>query len=338
MNYKEILDKAREVMMPKCRVCPDCNGLACKGEIPGLGGIGSGNSFTVCRDFLKNIKILMDVTYEGEDIDTDIELFGKKFDLPFFIAPLGGMNLNYTGHLKEHEYIEMSVKGINECGGFSFTPDGIRDEDYYKTIEILKNEGGIGVPTVKPWEMEKFMAKVLAAKEAGIMAVSSDVDSCGNLNLKNAGLPVYPMSKERMEYIVKELEIPFIPKGIMTAKSAKLCADAGCYGIVVSNHGGRVIEDSPAPLSMLPEIREAVGNRLKIFVDGGIRSGADVFKALALGADAVLIGRPYVTVAHGGGKEGIKLYTEKILSELKQIMLMTACKSLKDITRDKVRF
>ena len=132
--------------------------------------------------------------------------------------------------------------------------------------------------------------------------------------------------------------MPFIVKGIMTGDSAKRCADAGVYGIVVSSHGGRVMEDMPAPASMLEEIRATVGGDVRIFVDGGIRSGADVFKCLALGADAVLIGRPYAIVAHGGGSEGVRLYTEKIKDELKTVMMMTGCETLKDITRDKIMF
>ncbi|MCQ2586096.1 MAG: alpha-hydroxy-acid oxidizing protein [Treponema sp.] len=110
------------------------------------------------------------------------------------------------------------------------------------------------------------------------------------------------------------------------------------YGIVVSSHGGRVMEDNPCPASLVQEIRKAVGPDFKIIVDGGIRTGGDVFKCLALGADAVLIGRPYAIAAHGGRAEGVKLYTQIIAEELKEIMIMTDCRSLKDITSDKIRF
>ena len=88
---------------------------------------------------------------------------------------------------------------------------------------------------------------------------------------------------------------------------------------------------------MLPEIRAAVGDKLKIFVDGGVRSGADVFKCLALGADAVLIGRPYVIAAHGGGVEGVEIYTRKIMAELREAMMMTNCASLADINESKIK-
>lgn len=337
MTYEEVLKKAREVMLPQCRVCPECNGLACKGEIPGMGGIHSGNSFTITRDFFKSVKVLMDVIYEPGEVDTSIELFGQKFDQPFFLAPIGGMNLNYNGYFVENEYIEIIIKAMKEVGSIAFTPDGLNDQGFSDYMKLVEKYDGFAVPTVKPWEKELLMNKLLAVRDAGAKAVACDVDSCGNLNLKRAGKPVYPISQNGLQEIVNRVKIPFIVKGVMTAKAALACADAGCYGIVVSTHGGRVIEDAPAPASMLEEIKAAVGDRIKIFVDGGIRSGYDVFKCLALGADAVLIGRPYVIATHGGREEGMKLYTEKILSELRDVMVMTGSKTLSDITRDKIK-
>ena len=97
---------------------------------------------------------------------------------------------------------------------------------------------------------------------------------------------------------------PFILKGIMTVKGAEKALEAGAAGIIVSNHGGRVLDQCPATAEVLPAIVDAVGGKMKIFVDGGIRSGMDVFKALALGADAVLIARPFVTAVYGGGSGG----------------------------------
>ena len=110
--------------------------------------------------------------------------------------------------------------------------------------------------------------------------------------------------------------------------------DAGAAGIVVSNHGGRVLGMTPSTAEVLPGIADAMEGKLKIFVDGGIRSGTDVFKALALGADAVLIGRPFVTMVYGGGAEGVQTYVEKIGSELKDTMAMCGVHNLKEITRD----
>ncbi len=337
MNIQEVWTKAREVMGPTCRVCPECNGKVCHGEIPGVGGIGSGSSFTVCREYLRSVKVLMDLVYEPAEPDTSLELFGRTWSIPFFMAPIGCMGTNYNGYLTDEDYAEYSVGGMIESGSLAFTPDAFYDELFELQLPVIRAHGGLAVPTVKPWAVPKLMDRIRRAEEAGAVAVACDIDSCGNLLVKKAGKAVYPLSPAAMAEVVRGTRLPFIPKGIMTPEAAVRCAEAGCYGIVVSNHGGRVLEDSPAPCSMLPEIRAAVGDRLKIFVDGGIRSGLDVFKCLALGADAALIGRPYVVAAHGGGKEGVILYSQKILGELQNAMVMTGCHTLADITPDKIR-
>ena len=336
MTYQEIIDKARAVMGPNCRVCPVCDGRACRGEIPGLGGIGSGSSFTVCRPYLDSIKVLMDVVYEPAEIDTSIELFGRSYPFPFFMAPIGGMGFNYNSYLTEEEWSRMSVAAMASRGSLAFTPDGAQDRYFNLSLSSIR-EFGCGIPTLKPWGKEKLLACIRRAEEAGATAVACDIDSCNHPNMRMQSVPVQVLAPSVMAELTGSTSLPFIAKGVMTAGAALRCAEAGCYGIVVSTHGGRVIEDAPAPCSMLPEIRAAAGNRMKIFVDGGIRSGLDVFKCLALGADAVLIGRPYVVAGVGGGQEGILLYTEKILAELKDIMLMTGCTSLGDITPDRIR-
>ena len=132
-------------------------------------------------------------------------------------------------------------------------------------------------------------------------------------------------------------EVPFIIKGIMTVKGALKAKEAGAAAIVVSNHGGRVLDQCPATAEVLAEIADAVGNDMKILVDGGIRSGVDIFKALALGADAVLIGRPFVTAVYGGGAEGVAAYTAKLAAELEDTMAMCGAHSLSEISRDMVR-
>ncbi len=120
----------------------------------------------------------------------------------------------------------------------------------------------------------------------------------------------------------------------MTVQGALDAKEAGASAIVVSNHGGRVQDQTPSTAEVLEEIADAAGGDMMILVDGGIRSGTDVFKALALGADAVLIARPYVTAVYGGGEEGVKLYTEKIGKELADTMKMCGVSKLSDISKD----
>ena len=127
---------------------------------------------------------------------------------------------------------------------------------------------------------------------------------------------------EDLREVKQAAGLPFIVKGIMTVKGAMKAKEAGADAIVVSNHGGRVLDQCPATAEVLEEIANAVDGSMKIFVDGGIRSGVDVFKALALGADAVIIARPFVTAVYGGAQEGVEAYVNKIGSELKDTMAM----------------
>ena len=335
-NYNEVLDNAKKVLEGICQVCPECNGLACKGKVPGVGAKASGAAFTVCRDFFKSVKLNMDAVHEHFEADSQIELFGKTFEYPFFAAPIGGMALNYGGILTEEEYARGAVFGTLNAGTFAFTGDGPNEAYFADTMPIIKEAGGIAISTIKPWEKDKCITRIKAIEAAGGMAFAMDVDSASLINLKLMGKPVFTKSKDELKELVQSTKLPFIVKGVMTAKSALACKEAGCYGIVVSNHGGRVMEDTPAPASQLKAIREAVGKDFKIFVDGGVRSGSDIFKCLALGADAVLIGRPYAIAAHGGREEGVKLLTEKLGAELKEIMLMTDCKTISDINENKI--
>ena len=120
----------------------------------------------------------------------------------------------------------------------------------------------------------------------------------------------------------------------MTVKGARKALEAGASGIVVSNHGGRVLDQCPATAEVLPAIADEVGGQMKIFVDGGIRTGLDVLKALALGADGVLIGRPFVTMVYGGAAEGVDAYVRKLTAELRDGMAMCGVHSLDEITRE----
>ena len=143
---------------------------------------------------------------------------------------------------------------------------------------------------------------------------------------------------EELKAVIDAAGVPFIVKGVMTVKGALKAKEAGASAIVVSNHGGRVLDQCPPTASVLEEIVDAVGDDMKILVDGGIRTGIDVFKAIALGADAVLIGRPFVVSVYGGAAEGVNAFAEKLASELKDAMAMCGAHSLSEITRDMVRW
>ena len=194
------------------------------------------------------------------------------------------------------------------------------------------------MPTIKPWNIETIQEKFELVAESGAFAVAMDVDAAGLPFLKNMTPPAGSKTVAELSEIVHMAGVPFIVKGVMTVGGALKAKEAGAAAIVVSNHGGRVLDQCPATAEVLEEIADAVGDSMKIFVDGGIRSGTDIFKALALGADGVIIARPFVTAIYGGGSEGAKVYIEKLGSELKDTMQMCGAHSLKEITRDMVRY
>ncbi|MDF2591697.1 MAG: FMN-dependent alpha-hydroxy acid dehydrogenase [Clostridia bacterium] len=331
MQYGDILNSARETIGKKCRVCKECNGVVCKGEIPGVGGKDTGEGFKINYEKLKEIKINMDTIYEFKEVDTSVELFGKKFNYPVFAAPIGGLNLHYSEILNDETYSRAIVSGCKQGGTAGFTGDGVKDEFYELPLKTVKEVDGWGIPTIKPWKKDEVLRKIKQAEEAGALAIAMDVDAAGLSLLAALGKPVSPKSVEELKEIISSTKIPFIIKGIMTVKGALKALEAGAYGIVVSNHGGRVLDQTPAAVEVLPEIAKAVKGKMKIFIDGGIRSGIDVVKVMALGADAVLIGRPYAVAAYGGGAEAVKIYTEKIGKELRDTMIMVGCSTLADI-------
>jgi 4-hydroxymandelate oxidase len=152
----------------------------------------------------------------------------------------------------------------------------------------------------------------------------------GNVLLGGPLLAAAPTWND-IDWLRSLTSLPVLLKGITTAEDAKRAVDAGVAGIVVSNHGGRTLDTLPSTISMLPEIAAAVGGRLPLLFDGGIRRGSDVFKALALGANAVLIGRPYVYGLAVAGALGVSHVIHILRAELELTMALTGCRDLRDI-------
>ena len=338
MTYQEILENARPCIGKYCKVCPVCNGRACKNQVPGPGAKGVGDTAIRNYDEWQEIRVQMDTLCANEPVDTSLELFGKTFKYPIFAGPVGAVNLHYGDKYNDESYNEVLVSACAEAGIAAFTGDGTNPAVMAGAAAAVKKAGGLGIPTVKPWNLATINEKLALVKEAGAFAVAMDVDAAGLPFLKNMTPPAGRKSVEELRAIVESCgEVPFIVKGIMTVRGAMKAKEAGASAIVISNHGGRVQDQCAATAEVLEEIVKAVDGSMKIFVDGGLRSGTDVFKALALGADAVIIARPYVTAVYGGGAEGVSAYTEKLGAELADTMSMCGASSLKEITRDMVR-
>ena len=334
MDYQKVIEQARTCIGPYCKACAVCNGRACKNTMPGPGAKGIGD--VAIRNFQKwqEIRINMDTICEKKPADTTVTLFGKEFSYPFFAGPVGAVKLHYGEKYTDQEYNEILLAGCMEGGIAAFTGDGSDARVMQEATAAVQKLGGLGIPTVKPWDMDTIRDKMELVKRSGAFAVAMDIDAAGLPFLQNLNPPAGSKSVEELKEIVKIAEIPFILKGIMTVRGAKKALEAGAQAIVVSNHGGRVLDQCPSTAEVLPDIVKAVDGRMKIFVDCGILTGTDVFKALAMGADAALIARPFVTAAYGAGVQGVSAYTAKTGGELRDTMAMCGAFAVKEITEE----
>ncbi|EHQ92222.1 alpha-hydroxy-acid oxidizing protein [Desulfosporosinus youngiae] len=329
MNIRTVRETAREKLKGFCRVCPECNGKACAGEVPGMGGMGTGASFKNNVEALAAYRINLRTLHSVKKPDTTLKLFGLELKTPILGAPITGNNFNMGGALNEEEWAEAVIQGCLTSGALGSTGDATDPAMYKAGVEVVAKAQGRGIPFMKPRQWEEVVNYLRQAEQAGVIAVGMDVDAAGLVTI-----PVSPKSKEELKEIIGNTSLPFIVKGVMTLDEAEIAVEAGAAAIVVSNHGGRVIDHTPGTAEVLPEIAAAVEGRIPVIVDGGIRTGLDVLKMLALGADAVMVGRPLIIAGYGGGAEGVALAIRRMTNELKQAMVLTGCSTLGDISMD----
>lgn len=338
MNYSEVLENAKKTIGPNCKVCPVCNGLGCGNTLPGPGSKGPGNGANDNYMAWKKIKVNMDTIVANTEIDTSTDFFGTKLGLPLFSAPIGSIKLQYNPTDDVKDFNEKCIAACESKGIVHFYSTGLELATQEAAIASRIAHSNAGVPVINPEVDENIITQMeLCNKEKSPLAITVVVDSAGLPHLRACHGSGGTKSIEQLKMLSEKAKVPFIVKGIMTPKSALKAIEAGADAIIVSNHGGRVLADSPATAEVLPEIADAVAGKAKIIVDGGIRSGLDMFKAYALGADYCMICRPMLISYYGGGQEGIECYIDKLRTELVDTMYMCGARSISDITRDMVR-
>ncbi|MDR2860730.1 MAG: alpha-hydroxy-acid oxidizing protein [Elusimicrobiota bacterium] len=334
---KELWQRASEkISKAKCKVCPVCNGVACSGLIPGMGGIGSGSSFHNNIKALADKKFIMRVLHEANEPSCEFELWGRKLSLPVMIAPIGDIAANVGGHLSIPEYTGHIIDNCIEAGTLASIGDLPGFAPFESAINQIKGRGKSVIPFIKTWSHDEFLKKLEIAAKAGCDICGTDVDSAGLLGLRNCETPVSVWTSKELTVIIKKVHgfgMKYIVKGIMSAEDAKTAVDCGADAILVSNHGGRVLDYTQGTAEVLPQIVDVVGKNAIVMVDGGIRTGADVLKMLALGAKFTLICRPAAIAVHGDEKEGLKKYFAKIKNEILHTMRMTGVKDLANINK-----
>ena len=292
-TWDEVVRAARPVIGSLCHACPRCDGRACGSTMPGPGAKGTGD--VAVRNYAAwgRVRVNLDCIGAGGETDTSCELLGRRMSMPLMIAPVGDVNRHYGLAMDTLGYNRISLAAAARFGVAAFTGDGVPDELMAQSCEAIREQGGCGVPTVKPWSMEKVRAKMDLVRKSDAFAVAMDVDAAGLPFLKGQQPPAGPKSIDELRQICSMTPAPFVVKGVMTPRGALKAVEAGAAAVVVSNHGGRVLDGCPATAEVLPSIVKAVEGRCQVLVDGGVRTGLDVFRALALGADGVLVCRPW---------------------------------------------
>ena len=291
-----------------CWVCKVCDGTDCASGVPGMGGVGR------------------------MDPNLDWSLFGKNFQTPMMAAPMTGATTNMNNAMEEYQYSLAVLKGCLESGSIAWLGDGATPDKYIMMLDAIKKVDGHGILICKPRADEKLLEeRFQEAERQNVFSLGMDIDAFNfkTMILKNQQSPSRGLKE--LSRIRSFTKLPFILKGIMTPEDALLAMDAGADAIVVSNHGGRVLDDMPGTARVLGKIADTIKGKFPVLVDGGIRSGMDIFKMLALGANAVLVGRPIAISAVGGDSAGVKYLINQYTSELKNTMNITGAASLSKI-------
>jgi 4-hydroxymandelate oxidase len=331
----EVRDRARVRLAGVCAVYPACDGSPdhiCQreayGRKIGFGGAGSGASFAANVSALARVRLKTRLVGPHAEPDTSCTFLGLKLALPVMGSSVAGLG-GWGGAQEERDLCFGSVQGCRDAGTLGWRGDTVTYTlDDNPGLEAIASVQGHGIPIFKPRAQDEIKRRIERAERLGCPAVGVDLDGCGSTNFARAGQPVFRKTVADLRELARSTTLPFIAKGIMNAEDADACVGAGVKVVAVSNHGGRVLDSTPGVAELLPAIVDRVGRHAVVTADGGVRTGFDVLKLLALGARAVLIGRDLARAALGGGAVGVRLQLEHHRAVLARAMILTGCADL----------
>ena len=337
-TLEEVRDLARKGLKGVCAVYPHCDGQderICQreayGKSIGFGGAGSGASFTANVSALAALRLHTRLVGPHFEPDSTFHFCGTPLVMPIMGASTSGIG-RYTEAITEADFCRATIRGCREAGSMTWRGDTwFYNEGAFPSLDTLEQEGGCGIPIFKPRAQDILKRLIERAEKAGCPAVGVDLDGCGSTIMAKHGQQVYRKTVDDLRELVQATALPVIAKGIMTPDDAEACVEAGVRVVAVSNHGGRVLDATPGVAEVLPAIAARVKGKVVITADGGVRTGYDVLKMLALGADAVLIGRDIARAAVGAGSLGVRLQMIQLHQTLKRAMFMTGCPDLAHI-------
>ncbi len=258
--------------------------------------------------------------------DTSVELFGEKFASPVLMPAFSHLRQYEKRTLNGLEEYSVAAKNMNIL---NFV--GMMENDMFKRI---LDTGAKTIRIVKPYaDNGKVREQMKFAEDNGAFGVGMDIDHIFGMDGLDVviGEQMAEQTSDMIRSYIESVKIPFVVKGVLSEEEAVKCADLGAKAIIVSHHHGRLPYAVP-PMMVLPSIKKALeGRDVKIFVDCGIGSGADVYKCLALGADAAAVGRSMLPALEVEGSLGVEKFVTKVNSELRFIMSCTGFKTVDQI-------
>ena len=279
----------------------------------------SGDSEAINRRYLDHLLV------EGRIVgavhpSAKTELLGHVFETPVMTAALS--------HLKP------GMPALAEAARLAGAACCIGMGDNAELEAVLRT-GAKVIKIVKPYaEEEAVLSRLACAEQNGAIAVGMDVEHSVNVaddrDSVVLGLPMKLPAAEELRRYIRATKLPFLIKGALSVHDAAVCRDLGCAGVILSHHNGLMRWATP-PAMQAREIRKALGNDFLVIVDGGILDGFDAFKALALGADAVSVGRPLMEPLATGGPEAAADVIRRMTDELKAMMVRTGSPDVRHI-------
>ena len=285
-----------------------------------------GNSPRITREYNDSLLIEMRAI-DAVEASTEFRFFGTVFSTPVMTAALSGLDNICPDGMTE------VARGAAAANAVMWA--GIGDEPQ---LEAMIKTGAKTIKIVKPYADHNLIyEKISQAENHGAFAVGMDIDYVFGPTRKRGyamTCPVAPKTLNDIRGFIKAAKLPFILKGVLSEKDAEKAIESGASAIVVSHHGGSVLDYAVPPLMILPRIAKAINGRIPIFADSGMGNGADIFKALALGASAVCVGSAVMAGLASDGFQGVRKILEGLNEELKFIMSLTGARDLKSIDPD----
>lgn len=277
------------------------------------------------RNYLDHLLVEMRLI-DSVKPDLTTTLFGHQYASPLTLAAVS--HLNQVLDDPQRQPMQEKARAAKQLNVLNWV-----GHENDPTFTDIAKQGADTVRIIKPFaDHQRILHEIKVAEEQGAVAVGIDIDHVagadGSYDVVD-GLSMGPITEEDLKTYVSSTKLPFVAKGVLSVQDAKKAQDAGCSGIVVSHHHGRVPFGMP-PLQILPDILKAVDRRtMTVFVDGSLMTGYDAYKALAMGADAVLIGRGILKEVLADGEDAVVDKIKRMNQQLSQLMIYTGVKDMR---------